>query len=43
LERVGFIYEKNAHYYGFDVVYYTITREQFQPGDSFYRVRAPKQ
>ena len=42
LERIGFVYEKRTHAYGFDVVYYAITREQFQPGNAFYRVNAPK-
>jgi RimJ/RimL family protein N-acetyltransferase len=42
LERVGFIYEKKAHFYGFDVVYYVIQRDQFQPDHSFYRVITPK-
>ena len=42
LEHIGFIYEKKAHIYDVDVVYYAITREQFQPGDSFYQVRMPK-
>jgi len=41
LEHIGFVYEKNAHIYDFDVVYYAITREQFQPGDSFYRLHEP--
>jgi ribosomal-protein-alanine N-acetyltransferase len=42
LEHIGFVYEKNAHIYDVDVVYYAITREQFQPGDSFYHVHVPK-
>jgi RimJ/RimL family protein N-acetyltransferase len=42
LERIGFIYEKKAHYYGFDVVYYVIKRDQFQPGNAFYRLRTSK-
>jgi RimJ/RimL family protein N-acetyltransferase len=40
LEKIGFVYEKQAHFYGVDVVYYAITSEQFQPGDAFYRVHA---
>jgi RimJ/RimL family protein N-acetyltransferase len=42
LEHIGFVYEKKAHFYGFDVVYYAISREQFRPDGSFYRVLAPK-
>ncbi len=38
LENMGFIYEKKAHYYGWDVVYYGIRRDQFQYSNSFYRV-----
>jgi len=42
LERIGFIYEKNAHAYGFDLMYYALSRDQYQPDDSFYLVHAPK-
>ena len=42
LEHIGFIYEKNAHYYDLEVVYYAIGRDRFQPDGSFYRVHAPK-
>lgn len=38
LEHIGFVYEKKAHFYDLDVVVYAITREQFQPGDYFFRV-----
>jgi ribosomal-protein-alanine N-acetyltransferase len=37
LERVGFIYEKDAHYYDLDVVYYALPRERFHTGNSAYR------
>lgn len=36
LENTGFIYKNKAHYYGWDVVYYGIRRDQFQSTDSFY-------
>jgi RimJ/RimL family protein N-acetyltransferase len=39
LEHIGFVYEKDAHYYDIDVVYYAITLEQFRADDSLYRVR----
>ena len=38
LEQIGFTFKKKAHYYGWDVVYYGIRRDQFQYTDSFYRV-----
>lgn len=38
LEHIGFVYEKKAHFYDLDVAVYAITREQFQPGDFFFRV-----
>jgi len=31
MEKLGMKYEKNAKHYGFDVVYYAIAREDFQP------------
>ncbi len=42
LEHIGFVYEKDAHYYDLDVVYYAITSNQFQTDDSFYRLHKPK-
>lgn len=38
LEHIGFVYEKDAHFYDLDVVYYAMTRDQFKPDTSFYRV-----
>lgn len=38
LEHIGFTFEKKAHYYGWDVVYYGIRRDQFQSNDSFYHL-----
>lgn len=38
LEHIGFVYERDAHYYDLDVVYYAITRDQFQSDNTFYRV-----
>ena len=34
LEYLGFAYEKDAHYFGLDLVYYVLHREQFHPDDS---------
>jgi ribosomal-protein-alanine N-acetyltransferase len=42
LERIGFVHEKKARRHGFDVVYYALRRDQFQPGNEFYRVLMPK-
>jgi ribosomal-protein-alanine N-acetyltransferase len=42
LERLGFVYEKDARYYGLEVMYYGIRRHQFRPDGSFYRLLAPK-
>jgi len=42
LEHIGFVYEKEAHYYDLDVVYYAISRDKFRADDSFYRLFAPK-
>jgi ribosomal-protein-alanine N-acetyltransferase len=36
LEKVGFVFEKQAFYYNLDVWFYSITREQFQIDDSLY-------
>lgn len=36
MEKLGMRYEKNAFHYGHDVVYYAITRDEFQAGESFY-------
>jgi len=38
LEHIGFVYEKKAIAYDLDVVYYAITPDKFQPGNSFYRL-----
>lgn len=40
LENIGFKYEKKAHYYGWDVEYYGIRRDQFQYPDSFYYLQS---
>lgn len=36
MEKVGLRYEKNAHFYNLDVVYYAISRQQWRPDDSPY-------
>jgi RimJ/RimL family protein N-acetyltransferase len=43
LEHIGFAYEKMANYYDLDVVFYMLTRDQYQADDSFYRVIDPQQ
>lgn len=42
MEKLGMRYEKNVFHYGHDLVYYAITREDFQPGDSFYQLHDTK-
>jgi ribosomal-protein-alanine N-acetyltransferase len=39
MEKIGMVYEKRANYYGFDVVQYSISRENYRPDDSFYILR----
>lgn len=36
MEKAGLKYEKDAHFYDLDVVYYAIAREAFQPDGSLY-------
>lgn len=38
LEHLGFIYEKDAHYFGLDLACYVLPREQSQLADSFFLV-----
>jgi ribosomal-protein-alanine N-acetyltransferase len=38
LEKIGFVFEKNAHFYDLDVVVYAISPDDFNPGDHFYLV-----
>jgi ribosomal-protein-alanine N-acetyltransferase len=38
MEHIGFAYEKDAHFFGLDVVVYAITPDQFPAGDAFYQV-----
>jgi [ribosomal protein S5]-alanine N-acetyltransferase len=51
LDHLGFVYEKDVNYYEMSgdttmemdspiVPYFALRREQFEPGDAFYRVRA---
>ncbi len=35
MEHLGFEYEKDAHYFGLDLVYYVLPREHFHADDSF--------
>jgi ribosomal-protein-alanine N-acetyltransferase len=41
MEHVGLTYEKEAYFFGLDVVVYAITHEQFQADDAFYQVSNP--
>ena len=36
MEKAGLKYEKDAHYYNLDVVYYALWRTDYQPDDSLY-------
>jgi ribosomal-protein-alanine N-acetyltransferase len=38
MEKLGMRYEKMAHHYGHDLVYYAIGRDEFKAGDCFYRL-----
>ncbi|BAY93540.1 MULTISPECIES: GNAT family N-acetyltransferase [unclassified Tolypothrix] len=39
IEKLGMNYQKHTSYYGHDVVYYTLPRDQWQPDDSLYILR----
>jgi RimJ/RimL family protein N-acetyltransferase len=39
MEKLGMQYQRVAHYYGLDVVYYAITREAFHPDGALYLLR----
>jgi ribosomal-protein-alanine N-acetyltransferase len=39
MEHLGFQYEKDAPYFGLDLVYYILHREQFHHDDSLFRIR----
>jgi RimJ/RimL family protein N-acetyltransferase len=36
MEKLGMRFEKNAHHYGHDLVYYAIGRDAFRAGESLY-------
>ncbi|QSJ17302.1 GNAT family N-acetyltransferase [Nostoc sp. UHCC 0702] len=38
-EKIGMKYEKDARFYNFDVVYYAVARQDWQPNDSLYILR----
>ncbi|MBD1862055.1 MULTISPECIES: GNAT family N-acetyltransferase [Trichocoleus] len=40
MQKAGLKYEKRAHYYNLEVAYYSLNREDYQPDDSFYRLRS---
>ncbi len=40
MEKVGMKYEKMAHHYKHDLVYYAITRDEFEHGSDTYVLRA---
>jgi RimJ/RimL family protein N-acetyltransferase len=39
MEKIGMKYEKDAHFYNLDVVYYALARSTWQVDDSFYILR----
>lgn len=39
MEHLGFVYEKDAHYFGLDLVYYVLPRAQFHLDESGFMVR----
>ncbi len=39
MEHLGFAYEKDAHYFGLDLVYCVLPRERFRPDGSIFLVR----
>jgi ribosomal-protein-alanine N-acetyltransferase len=39
MEKAGLKYEKDAHFYNLDVVYYTLLRAAWQPDSSLYLLR----
>ncbi len=39
MERLGFAYEKDVHYFGLDLVYSVLAREQFNLDDSVFPIR----
>lgn len=39
MEKVGLKYEKNAHYYNSDAVYYALSCVDYQPDDSLYLLK----
>lgn len=39
MEKAGLEYEKDAHFYNLDVVYYALVREAWQPDDFLYILR----
>jgi len=41
LEHNGFIYQKDALYFGVDVIYYTLKAQDFTLGSEFYRLHEP--
>jgi ribosomal-protein-alanine N-acetyltransferase len=42
MDKLGLRFEKHASYYDMDVVQYEITRKEFTPGDSTFKVLADK-
>jgi ribosomal-protein-alanine N-acetyltransferase len=39
MEHLGFVYEKDTHHFGLDLVQYALQREQFHSGVSLFPVR----
>jgi RimJ/RimL family protein N-acetyltransferase len=41
LQRLGFVHEKEVTHYNLPLAYYALRRDQFAPGDAFYRLAEP--
>jgi ribosomal-protein-alanine N-acetyltransferase len=41
LQRLGFVYGKDVTHYSLPLAYYALRRDQFAPGDAFYRLVEP--
>ena len=39
MEKAGLKYEKDAHFYNLDVVYYALAQKAWQPDESLYILR----
>jgi ribosomal-protein-alanine N-acetyltransferase len=39
MEKVGLTYQKEVFFFGMQLVYYQIVRQEFQAGGEYYRIR----